>query len=568
MKQSRLCSIIKICEYLESASEEEALEVIEWIKEELGCKKINEFLIKALTKSEGLFTNDALINLSNKTNLNNTDINIKLKKNNYNQNKTNIEKNRKIKHLPLLKLPSELISCIALLLNEDDLVYFERCNRMVYKTINNSVFLQKCRNFKKFQLTNAMLEGLKSGRMDCYKYSFANEFNFRLVDLSDKKYNYWQLMRNKFKSMLFYGTDSYKYHSNWLTSLFKSIIKMDINFGGMILLDLLPIELLFDKNNSKLSRLSMNQYHEKHVRFDLFCKKYLNYFNHNFNQNDHENANENEKSKHVQLHLLSELHEAKILDTLTLYGGKDSYDDFGMSILMDKTDKYGVLDMIHLDLEDFIVDCQSLTKFSPHLKRLTLTHCHLIGCSGSSGSSSGSDSGSGSGGNVSIDTLRLISIGNQQLEDILFEASFINRMNFHSNLKNLTIEITSPHSDDHENMGYLSSIFKKEDLFKLENVNILFSTWSNDNGWIDNFFDILDKNIKHLKHQFKQLNFGIAVHSTHNAYSFFSWDSKMTIQLITNQRKQWKSLRCEKRSYIHDCQRAEIMYKRFAQQWV
>ena len=168
MKQSRLCSKIEICQYLETASEEQTLEMIGWMKQELQCN-MNQLLIKIVMKSKGLFTNDALINISNKTNLNN--INQKQSQSNHKQSKrhSNINSDEKMDNLPLLKLPNDLINNIALLLNEKDLLYFERCNRMFYKMVNNSIFLKKCRNFKKFLLTDKMLQDIVSQRIDCYK---------------------------------------------------------------------------------------------------------------------------------------------------------------------------------------------------------------------------------------------------------------------------------------------------------------------------------------------------------------------------------------------------------------
>ena len=97
------------------------------------------------------------------------------------------------------------------------------------------------------------------------------------VDIRNKEYS--RLIPNMFKRMLFYGTENYKYDSNWLTSLFKSIVKLDFGFHGMSLLHLMPIELLFDKHDSKLLHVYMNHYLNSSIPFNSFFTKYLNYFN-------------------------------------------------------------------------------------------------------------------------------------------------------------------------------------------------------------------------------------------------------------------------------------------------
>ena len=534
MKRSRLCSKIQICEYLESASEKQTLEVIEWIKQELECNNMNELLIKVFMKSKELFTNDALINISNKTNVNNINKKESISIANNKHSKTN-NNDRII--LPLLKLPNDLINNIALFLNEKDLMYFERCNRMLYKMINNAAFLQKCRNFKKFLLTDDKLDQIVSQRSDCYQYSFAHELEFDVYDWKDK-----------FKSMMFYGSDSYKYNSNWLTSLFKSIVKLDFGSKGMpeMLLDLMHVELLFDKHDSNLSQVTVSNFLDESVSFKSFRRKYLKYFN--------------QESKHLR--------QIKILDMMTVYGTTPG-SFTSVSASSNEIDKYSMFHMIHLKLVDFVVDCKSFTNFSPYLKRLTLSWCDLSSNDSISNDNHNSNNNKKKKNDVNIDTLRLISIHNEALQDILFKESFINEMNFESNLKNLTIKIQTPD----KNMGYLSSILKKEHLFNLENVNVLFLTHMSNQLWINYFFDILIQNIRHLKHQFKQLHFGIRKYEWNeasqrylNGYSFFSLNSTVDTTFINKQKKQWNSLQYDKK--YTDCSKEKTMFDLSEAQWV
>ena len=54
--ESRLSSKIRICQYLQSISEEQTLEVLGWMKEELQCVNLNQLVLKILMDSKELFT--------------------------------------------------------------------------------------------------------------------------------------------------------------------------------------------------------------------------------------------------------------------------------------------------------------------------------------------------------------------------------------------------------------------------------------------------------------------------------------------------------------------------------
>ena len=593
MNQSRLSSKIQICQYLESASNEQTLEVIEWIKEEFECSSMNELLIKVFIKSKELFTNDALINIANKTNINNHNLNKKQSK--YSDNSktlTNKHVDNKMDYLPLLKLPNDLINNIALLLNEKDLIYFERCNRMFYKMINNSSFLKKSRNFKKFLLKSKFMTDIVSQRIDCYKYSFANEFDCAFLPKYTHEFDFdltsfqqedecsarfWQLTRNNFKNMLYYGSDNYKYHSDWLTSMFKSTLRLNFGNTGILFVAEMPIDLLFDRRNSKLSQIELNDFVDGNMAFYWFSRKYLRYFGQDFEASQFEL----ELKRKLKSKMQGKLPEPKVLDMLIIHG-RGVYDS-------DDIEKYNIFDMIHLEVYGFKVDCKSLKKFSRHLRRVTLGFCEFIITSYDVESEDGTGTyasystintsnnvNNNNDDDINIDTLRLLSVDNKELQDILFETSLIKEMNFESTLKNLTIRITTPD----ENMCYFSGIFRKENLFNLENVNILFRVEISNNDdelqWIDDFFDILQENIRYLKHQFKQLNFGINGSrwdpnrrrscSWLYGYSCFSWDSTINNTFINNKRKQWKSLACDMKA--DDWSPEKDMFDEYEEQWV
>ena len=239
------------------------------MKEELGCTSVNHVLIKMLVHSQDLFSDDGLKNMANKTNLSIVNNNNNRKTNNYNKNVSNNNTTinhdgnpnppnpPKTNHFPLLKLPKDIICKIGLILNVKDLLCFDSCNRTLYKMVNNESFLKKCRNFKKFRISDAMMDE----KRDCYKFMFANEliFDFICDGYCGPQFEDHMAtvrlhdIRNKLKYLI------YNCQSGWLIrTLFKSIEKLVVDDSGALLIDLLPLDTLFDKDKSQLKQLEIN----------------------------------------------------------------------------------------------------------------------------------------------------------------------------------------------------------------------------------------------------------------------------------------------------------------------
>ena len=65
----------------------------------------------------------------------------------------------------------------------------------------------------------------------------------------------------------------------WFDNMFKSIKTLEINVDAMILIDKLPIESLFDPNESHLNEIKFTHYwYEGHLKqhMNKFEKEYLN----------------------------------------------------------------------------------------------------------------------------------------------------------------------------------------------------------------------------------------------------------------------------------------------------
>ena len=560
--ESCLSSKITICEYIESVNEKQVLDLLEWMKEELGCGSLNHLLIKILMDSSELLTNDALINIVNKTKCMN--MNNKIRKSNKTR-KTIINNNNNNNTFPLLRLPNDIITSSLLYLNQNLLMRLERCNRMLYKMINNSTFLKKCRNFKKFRLTDKILDQIVVERIDCYKFSFANEFVFDFESVADSinddehgrddiLENWANRTSEYFKRMLYYGSGSYNYHSNWLADMFPRIKSIYFDQDAMLLIDLFPVELLFDKDKSQLKNLHINDCWQKAISdpINRFKEKFLYYLSTLQSSPDDEND------------------EINVLDTLSVEG-------VGYFSSFEQDAIYRMLPTSHLIVDGFSFDCTYLknnANFVSQLKRLTLSGCEMF-VPDDVTINNNKNNTTNDNNNVSIDTLRLLDIADASMN--LVDKSLITMMNFESSLKNLTLQILFPFANDDSN--YVESVIRKEYLFNLENVNILFAPWNRAptsliEQVIDELFDVLRDNVKLLQHQFKQLNLGMHRHVLRggeankiHAYRCFSWNPSIDVAFINQQKNEWKSLLHIDDDYTKNDEQSN-MYEQFEQQWI
>ena len=563
MSQSRLSQVMGICELVQSMSEEECLHTFELIRQELGCDNTNQLLIKIFVRASNvLFTNDTLEKISTKIQDKN---NTKPKE----KDKCNNSKQRDNVLFPLLNLPIDLISDTLLFLKEQDICIVELCNRLLYKVVNTLSFLKKSRNFKKFQLNNQMLDKVVIKRYGFYKYSVADYLVFDLDSSIYLKFfngggmqsvlDSW--IENTRKSLcnavclnshsddVHVYEGSRLYQNMWFNSMLKSIKTLQLSSDSMYFIDLLPIEYLFNKNESNLECLGFSLYWGNKIDSLLkqFDNKYLEYVSH-----------------------CGGVSNVKALKLVQCSGHKCRI----------KYAKYFNASHLYLYRSKIVLNCyfQDATKYRPNLKALTFRLSHDICLQDKIQLNS----------KLSIESLTLIDTTRGCPEmNLLTNSYFIDILNFANTLKNLTFHTKCNISII---ANTIKSIIKKEYLYNLERVNILFDcaatmtssrltrlyykqdefgnvsmVVSNDPAgyWIQIFDKMMIYcNDKLFKHQFKQFNIGLFVDAKQvgagKIFDTFSWNKNIAIKDIKQTKEKWN----EKDVYKH-----QTKYMMWKTQW-
>lgn len=148
-----------------------------------------------------------------------------------------------------------------------------------------------------------------------------------------------------------------------------------------------------------------------------------------------------------------------------------------------------------------------------------------------------------------IETLRLLHLREGSRFDILNNVNVIQSLNLHRSCKNLFVDIDITHATLNDKLyKVIESTLKKEYYYSLENVNLLLALTQRQIDWV---FALLKRNVKILKHQFKQLRIGINVIGINTCmYQIIEWNSKVDEKFL-NQCKslfdddQLHSLKCQ-----------------------
>ena len=261
--RSSSCVKISIAELVEGLNDDGCINVLRLLQHELGHITLNKTIIHILlqcAKNECL-TNNSLIAMENK-------IKEKYHQHQQGQNKTistincKDNNNHETRDLifPLLRLPVDLITTAPSFLNEKDIFKFEQCCRLFYKMINNTSYLNKCSNFKKFNITKKRLNEMKQSDCSFFKYSKASRLHSVVLSATDASsltawINDLETTINRLKKMASYD--------NWLTNLFGSISILDLRYGLAAFLSQMPIDILFnsDPNISHLQEIFLGHDH-------------------------------------------------------------------------------------------------------------------------------------------------------------------------------------------------------------------------------------------------------------------------------------------------------------------
>ena len=170
------------------------------------------------------------------------------------------QKEEKEQLFPLLRLPIDLIKNTSLYLNEDDICQFEKCCRLFYTTINNTIYLKESNNFQTFKIDNIRFEQLMQSQCSFFKYSKAmtllleNSTNVSPHHSEEAIYEFFSEMQDKWNKIPTIGRNN-----DLFNSIFKSIKSLRFGPDGIPLLSRLPVAILFD-HESNLARIKLDHY--------------------------------------------------------------------------------------------------------------------------------------------------------------------------------------------------------------------------------------------------------------------------------------------------------------------
>ena len=531
MTTSILCRKVRICKLIDTLDEAKCLDVLRLLRDELKCSSLNRLLIKIIFDAQDTLTVNSLDNIEKYVG----QIGAKDVKQR-SQGKTQMKDKNDIKNkpiFPLFRLPIDLIANTSLFLNEGNIFKFEKCCRMFYEMINNTSYLNKCNNFKTFEITKKRLQQICNSQCSFYKYCKADILKYEFYDpdpnnnpnatdedLANIFLNEHVPLWNKAYVQM---TSSY---NNWYINLMESIRLIQFNQFSTLMMDMMfPVDILFDAKRSHLEGICLDHYNDGWKPWkqcmNTFENKYLNLRN--------QLKQRGEKIK-----------------TLEFVNHTNDYKCHRHTITGPRyiAAKYVWIDHMTID-----ANSMSLNSYSdmynihsyPQLKMITFTDGTVIQ----------HDSVINSGGccssHINIETMRLIDFGG----DFCTNASIFNNQklieswNLHNSLKNLTLTITlnrnfrSWNLDNQSKQAWqqcllaIKNILTKKYYFNLENVNILiYGIHGLNCNQAMKIFQILKNNKIVLKHQFKQLNVGFRVAWARDRCYILKWTPNMNDKLL------------------------------------
>ena len=526
MSKSRLSHRIQLIQLIVGLDEAGCLDVIRLIQEELEYKSLNEMLINIIMQCTKNLSNDCFIKIEN---------GIKQKYQQYpiKQKTSSINKTQNKNILfDLHRLPNDLITKTSLYLNEKDIFNFEQCCRFFYKMINNISYLKQCNNFKHFSLTKTSFNQLIDPNCSFFKFSKANTLSIGVIH--DE--SVIQLQIAKFEKMIKeIEMISDKFGDIWFKNLLQSISTLNLSCHySFLFLHFLPIDILFNSNESNLENIELYCYAQTHASSDW--EKCMNEFG-----NEYAGLRQKLQQKQEKI---------KILECIKyiLY-----YDNNNPPYKTLTAPRF--ISTRHIWLKNQTIDLTRDKFFTndcnPHLETVTFEKnirflTNQLQDGGESININKKNINNNRG--LAIKTLRLIGFNDKSLTSICDNKTVIQLCNLDDTLKNLTLEISAKkyhHGRNNHVFSFqrqivqihetnwqkaINNILTKEFYNKLENVNILFRVESNIS--IDWMVNILKTNEKILKHQFKRLNVGICKHTMENSntketYHVLEWNPKI-----------------------------------------
>ena len=497
MAKSRLSHKVLLCNLLEELDEPALLDVVPLISHDLGFENLNSLLIKVLMKWCDTITIDSMIKMEN---IIRDTIKMHNSKASNDCEKEKDNKSRlKRKRGKLLRMPTDLIIKTSIFLNETDIFNFEQCCRLFYQITNNLPYLNQSNNFKIFDLTQNRLSQMaktQEKKYDFFKYSTAKTFIFSDVDWLEYATHLDTFVRRfetKWKKVQAGNVDDNK----WLTNMWKSIKSLNLGIDGTILFYALPIDILFNPNESQLETVTLN--HFWHSQSD-YCNQLYNKFEQQYL--DLKNKFENQ-GKQIQV-LKCIKHDNKKIP---------KYNKAICHQIECIESKHVWVNNGKIDLSNWI--CNSNGIININKSCLSMVTFERNACfSNYNKNDNYIKSNKNNNVSLSIETLRLVDMFDiTQINDICGNETLIESLNLHNSLFNMTLHATiSSFGINCQELTkkwekIICSLLTKSYFYNLKNVNILLELdcqelWD----WI---FQILKINQIILKHQFEQLNIGL-----------------------------------------------------------
>ena len=509
MSKSVLNGRIGVCNSISMLNENECLEVIRLLRNVLGLDDLNQFVTKMFMDYSNNWTMDQIIQFENK-------IQPTLSNSQLHDNKsiTNINKDVQFH---LLRLPTDLIKKTSLYLNERDIFKFERCCRSFYQMINNTSYLYLSNNFKTFTIKNKTLEQMSQTQHSFFKYSKTKHVKLDCntgLYVSDATHSEeieqaFTKLRSKWGK-----AKQVCIHDGWFENMFKSIETLDIEKDCMVFLDQLPIEWLFDPNESHVNEICFN--HQWNQSDHNFLKQYINKF-----ETEYQNIQHKLEKQGKQMRQLTRAKHSGLGDH------KGSQPVLYMSVqhLRLHTNLLCNLRGIRIDLNKNWLS----RHYSPSLQKLSCDYnikfdkeLKDVGHNQENLKKSTLDLDKQE--NMNIETLRLRNFNAFSSCDICNDKIVIESLNLQNSLKDLmlTIRLTNMNNRTlNQWQNAIESIVKKEYFYNLEKVIILLTIARNDIDWI---FTMLKANISLLKYQFKKFTIGLDIYSH---YHVLEWNKEI-----------------------------------------
>ena len=515
MSQSRLSYKISLCQSIEKLNDSGCFEVIRLLQHKSGCQDLNCFVTTVIMQMTQTMDVEWLTQMDNT-------VKEMISNDNYTKSKklcsNDVAKSNTSETIifPLLQLPRDILHNTSLYLNEKDIFIFEKCCRLFYKMINKLSYLKQSNNFKTMILNDKKFHQITNPQYSFYKYSQSQKLTFAKWYVNSR--SKWQEAKEIDKK-----------YDHWLTNLFKSIKSLIFNnLRAIELMVDLPIEILFDSKS-----------HLESMIIDCNCNVYREngYTDIDYSQSviDFEKQLVNFKEKY-------ESQGRKSVKKLQYIEYKC---DCKLWVREIETKHLSIARVNNMVIQRITTGClMSSIRVLTIEKYLHVSTMKQFNCN--------------------IDTLRLLNFDVNSKPYICNNNNIIESLNLQQSLVNLTLQLYIGFCDEKGNpfkewIDAIDKILIKEYYHHLKNVNILVDLSP---ATIKPFFQILKKNCKVFKDQFKQLNIGVKMDSFSSYHYYYTFscnfntiDEKFfieqenqvesTILLLDATRKQHQTKYCQ-----------------------